>query len=308
MRRLAALVALGLLAAGACSSRPTEAEQRAAVVRDTAAAVGAYVDALDRGDLAAADELRCAAARVEPAVLDQVLGPLVARLREDLDGLRVAEVELVNRIDGVVHARVDLVGADGPVYPALVEEDGELRLCGASIDGAAERVASLKTRDGLDLRSTAPLAEVVDATPPAGFTAQAGSAPLGFLAQLAGFEAGEGRTWEEDAGGRTVSLVAVDLDTAAHARAALQALERELHDSITEIVDGVPQGTRAYRYLAGYQLLLQPPGAGPVADYVGFRWGSRIAFAYVGPLADGDGHALLQQVAATLTAAARLEG
>lgn len=306
MRLLAVIVVF----LAACSTPPTEADERAAVLREARQAVEGYVAALRDGELAAADELRCEAARLPPTEREAVLAPVVAEVRRDLGDLAVDEVELVNRIDGVVHVRVELRGADGPVYPALVEEDGALRLCGASIDGAAELVASARTRDGTDVLSAATLEELVSVPPVPGFSSvpQAADAATGILQQLDGYQAGRSVQWREAGAGRTVSVAVVDLDTAEHARAAQQVLERELHDSLTELIDGLPTGTRAFRYLAGYQLLLQPPGAGPVADYVGFRWGSRVVAVYVVPLPGDADHALALATAAAVEAAARLQG
>jgi hypothetical protein len=95
----------------------------------------------------------------------------------------------------------------------------------------------------------------------------------------------------------------VDLDSPQHARAAQHLLEADFGDAITERFDVPSPAARAFRYQAGYQLLLQPPGVGSVADYVGFRWGNRIAVVYVVPLEPADDHALALAVAAELDTA-----
>jgi hypothetical protein len=287
---------------GACSS-PSTADQRAALLRDVRSSIGRYVAALDRGDLAAADELRCQAARLPAGERQAYLAPVVDELHAALGPLRVQELGLVNRIDGVAHVRVQLQGAPGPVYPALVEEDGEQRLCGASIDGAAEALASEKTRDGVAAMSTVDLAALTAIAPLPGFTRVEGEVlPPGLLENLDGFAGAEGTRWDAP-DGRTITITVVDLDTPQHARAAQRELEADIVDAVTERFDVPSPAARGLRYLAGYQLLLQPPGVGSVADYLGFRWGSRIAIAYVVPLGQADDHSLALGVAAELAAA-----
>jgi hypothetical protein len=301
-RPLAAAALVALLLAGACST-PSAADRRTALLRDVRSSIGRYVAALDRGDLAAADDLRCKAARLPPDEREAYLAPVVDELHAALGPLRVAELELVNRIDGVTHVRVQLEGAPGPVYPALTQEDGEQRLCGASIDGAAEALASEKTRDGVATRSTVPLGAITSIAPLPGFTAASGDVlPPGLLERLDGFVGASGARWDAGTGG-SISITAVDLDSPQHARAAQRSLESDLSDAVVERFDVPSPAARAFRYQAGYQLLLQPPGVGSVADYLGMRWGSRIVLVYVVPLGQGDDHALALGVAAELAAA-----
>jgi hypothetical protein len=309
-RRLAAswVVLLGLGLA-ACAT-PSEADQRAALVRDASAAIGGYVSALRRGDLAVANEHRCAAARLAPEDQEAFLTPVAEDLDRDLGGLAVASLEIINRIEGVTHVRLRLRGADAPVYPALVKEDGELRLCGATIDHAAELVASAKTRDGSDERSGATLDDLVGRLQPAAGFHQATGVDLsiGLLDAVPGFRSARGVRWDEDAGARSVSITVVDLDTAAHARAAQRVLEGELLDAVTDPIPGPTPAARGFRYLAGYQLFLQSPGTGSVGDYVGFRWDTRVVAIYVVPLTAADDHALVLDTAAELLAAAQVGG
>jgi hypothetical protein len=305
-RRLAAPVLAALLLASACST-PSAADRRADLLRDVRSSIGRYVAALDRGDLAAADDLRCKAARLRPEDRATYLGAVVDELHVALGPLRVQELGLVNSIDGVTHVRVQLQGAPGPVYPALVREDGEQRLCGASIDGAAEAVASEKTRDGVAERSTVELSALAAVAPLPGFTAEPGDAvPAGLLDRLAGFVDATGTRWDGP-DGRTISLTVVDLDSPQHAHAAQRALEADLTDAVTERFEVPSPAARAFRYQAGYQLLLQPPGVGSVGDYLGMRWGTRIALVYVVPLGQGDDHALALAVAAELAAASGVD-
>lgn len=299
------LVALGL---AACST-PSEADQRAELVRHAGAALGGYVADLDRGDLAGANERRCAAAQLSSDEQQAYLAPVVAELQRGLGGLAVASVEIINRIDGVTHVRLRLRGADAPVYPALVEERGELRLCGASIDHAAELVASAKTRDGSDETSAASLDELMAAPALDGFQpAGDGALPPGLLDQLPGFVDARGTRWDETGGERSVSITVVDLDTPRHARAAQQVLEGDFLDAVTESIPGPTPAARGFRYLAGYQLFLQSPGTGSVGDYVGFRWGTRVVAVYAVPLTPTEDHALALGAAGRLLAAARLAG
>jgi hypothetical protein len=301
-RRLVATALAALLLAGACST-PSSADRRAALLRDVRSSIGRYVAALDRGDLAAADELRCRAARLPADQREAYLAPVVDELHAALGPLKVAELGLVNRIDGVTHVRVQLAGAPGPVYPALIREDGEERLCGASIDGAAEALASEKTRDGVATRSTVGLDALAGIAPLPGFTAEAGDVlPTGLLENLAGFVEASGARWDGP-DGRSIAITAVDLDSPQHARRAQRVLEADVGDAVTERFDVPSPAARAFRYQAGYQLLLQPPGVGSVADYLGMRWGSRIVLVYVVPLGQGEDHALALGVAAELAAA-----
>jgi hypothetical protein len=300
---LAGLVALG--AAAGCSG-PSASEQRADLLREARATIGAYVGALDRGDLAAADALRCRAAQLPAEERAAHLAPVVDQLRRELGGLRVQELGIVNRIEGVAHVEVRLAGGREPVYPALVEERGRLRICGASVEPAALARASEKVHDGVAATSGATLDALAGVAPVPGFTAEPGdAAPPGLLEQLDGFVAGRGARWRADDGsGRTISITVVDLDSPQRARAAQRLLEDELGDAVVDRFDVPSPAARAFRYLAGYQLLLQPPDAGPVGDYVGLRWGSRIALVYAVPLGHGDDHGLALAVAAELAAAA----
>jgi hypothetical protein len=296
------------LALAACST-PSKADQRAALVRDAGAAIGGYVGDLARGDLAGANERRCTAAQLSPDEQQAYLAPVVDELQRDLGGLAVGSVEIVNRIDGVAHVRLRLRGADAPVYPALVDERGELRLCGASIDHAVELVASAKTRDGSEEVSSASLDDLVAAPPVDGFERAADSAlPPGLLDQLPGFVAARGTRWDEAGGARSVSITVVDLDDADHARAAQKVLEGDFLDAVTEQIPGPTPAARGFRYLAGYQLFLQSPGTGSVGDYVGFRWGTRVVAVYVVPLTTDDDHSVALGAATRLLAAARISG
>ena len=45
------------------------------------------------------------------------------------------------------------------------------------------------------------------------------------------------------------------------------------------------------------------PGLGSVGDYVGFRWGSRVAALYVVPVAGADGHDVVLAAARAVAAA-----
>jgi hypothetical protein len=298
----AALVAVALVPA--CTSRPTATERRAELVRDARSSIGDYVADLDRGDLAGADALRCHAARLPPEAQRAYLGPVVDELKAALGHLRVASLELVNSIAGVTHVTVRLAGAPAPTHPALVEEDGKLRLCGSSIDGAAELWASNKTREGSDTPSGVPLDQLVGVAPLAGYQRQDGDAvPPGLLDQLVGFVDARGSVWDGPEG-RTVSITVVDLDTAAHAKAAQRVLEGDFQDDVTSIIDGPSPAARGFQYLAGYQLFLQPPGVGSYGAYIGLRWGSRIAAVYVQPLPAGEGTDVVRAVAGELAAAA----
>ena len=308
VRLATSVVVLLAVGAGACST-PSEADQRAALVRDAGAAIGGYVSALRQGDLAAADEHRCAAAQLPPEEQEAYLAPVVAELERDLGGLEVGSVEIINRIEGVTHVRLRLRGADAPVFPALVKEDGELRLCGVSIDHAAELVASAKTRDGSEERSAASLDELVAAAPVDGFQrAEDSDLPPGLLDGVPGFVAARGTRWDDPVGGRSVSITALDLDTAEHARAAQKVLEGDFLDAVSDPIPGPTPAARGFRYLAGYQLFLQSPGTGSVADYVGFRWGTRVVAIYVVPLAATDDHGIALGAAAQILAAAQVGG
>jgi hypothetical protein len=216
----------------------------------------------------------------------------------------VASLSLISSIDGVTHVTVRLEGAPAPTHPALVREDGELRLCGSSIDGAAELWASNKTRAGSDVPSTVPLEDLVSVAPQPGFVREAGDAlPPGLLDQLPGYRDARGTAWDGP-GGRTVTITVVDLDTAAHAIAAQRTLEGDFQDDVTAIIDGPTPAARGFRYLAGYQLFLQPPGVGSTGAYVGLRWGSRIALVYVQPLAPSEGDDVVLAVAGELATVA----
>lgn len=299
---LAVLVALALVV-GACST-PSKEDRRAALIRDATQAVADYVAAVDRGDLQAANGMRCEAARLLAPDVDAFLAPVVDELHAALGPLQVQTLEIVSSIDGVTHLRLQLRGAAGPTYPALVREDGALRLCGSSVDGAAERVASAKTRDGVDATSTVSLEQLVGVTPPEGFTSAVGDTlPPGLLDQLPGFVAARGARWDGP-GGRSISITAVDLDSPDHARAAQRFLEGDFLDAITDAIPGPTPAARGFRYVAGYQLYLQPPGVGSVGDYVGFRWGSRVVAVYVVPLTSADDHALALAAATALAQAA----
>jgi hypothetical protein len=288
----------------ACSGRPTGAERRADLVRGARASIGGYVSDLDRGDLAGADALRCRAAQLPPEAQAAYLAPVVAELKAALGHLRVADLELINSIDGVTHVTVRLEGADHPTHPALVEEDGKLRLCGSSIDGAAELWASNKTRDGSDAPSPVPLDQLVGVPPLAGYQREAGDAlPAGLLDQLDGFRDARGTAWDGP-DGRRVTITVVDLDSAAHAKAAQRTLEGDFQDDVTAIIDGPTAAARGFEYLAGYQLFLQPPGVGSYGSYLGLRWGSRIAAVYGQPVPAGQGADLVRAVAEELVAAA----
>jgi len=256
-----------------------------------AALIEEYISAINSNDVDTAMSLRCVGARLDEAELP-VAGDQIRRLIDASGPTEVLSIEEaiidaepLDNGDDVATYRVALANdapeSDGVVILAVVDQDGERRLCGVLTEWRAllpdEQEPTLvdlgATKVGLE-------AIVPDVEIPGMTVIEAGPLPEGETAP------GWGRTWQAgDYGG----CRAFAQSGSVASEAVEHFVERALSDGVEMWeVPGEP-GILGVRILGYAWLWTQPPGSGPFTDYAFARMGNTLIGASCANLsADAD--------------------
>jgi hypothetical protein len=270
-----------------------------------------YVAALDRGDSAAANALRCTKGQVPPNLLES-WAKEVADVRTALGGaLRVATVRQVdpatlsdlNGNPPAAQLAYTLRRVSGPatqpIDVAMVTENGVTRLCGAlqepSLDAQkALAVATITPAPG----EIADLATALPATVLPGYT-QAADLKVADLSGLPGATEGWSRVWTSAHGGLHVSLLrtksGVDANTLAHRILAAPGVDT------AEVVGNLTNGFVGVSVVGSAWTWVQPADVGARVDRAVAVVGEVVVSVEVGGVTAAGGHSLLQQAVKSLS-------
>jgi hypothetical protein len=281
MRTIVALAACGM-ALVACTdsgsgdagtSTTAAASSTTAVVEDSV--VTRYLAALDQGDIAAANALRCTQGRVPDDTLS-LFEAEVASVKAAAGGqialLQASIVEPIT-LGSLYGARPDsqvafsLATPDGPtslLAVAIITEDGEPRLCGAMQEGSpgvqsavsASTITPLPTTIA-DLATALPTEIVPGAT-------QVDDTEVSDLSQVPGALAGWTRAWSVPGGGVRVTLFRSDSGDSAMTLAK-QILSGPGLDSAEHLAD-LPNGYQGVSAVATPWTWVHPASLGTRVD------------------------------------------
>ncbi len=302
-------IALVLLAS-ACSSGSNGTPTSSATPALGADVLRKYVADLDKGDIAAANQLRCTKGRVPANLLDQ-WGSEVARVRTAAGGsLAVASVAGVSPVtlaslDGNAPAgqlSYTISTPSGPSTPielAVISEGGALVLCGAMQTPAVptQRVLAQAVIAGQPGTITT-LATALPATVLAGYV-EADERAVADLTGIPGATEGWTRVWNTPGlAGLRVSLFRTagrsDSDTLAHRLLASPGLDS------AATIDNLDNGFVGVSVVASAWTWVQPASIGLRVDRAVAVVGDVVVSVELGGVDVKDGHRLLQQVATAL--------
>lgn len=267
-----------------------------------------YVDLLDAGDFEGANALRCSGARIADADAEQFMNE-IDRIRQSagvpLEAVELGEVvggtfEAADGSDVIREVRFRLrttAGTSSPVHVAIVEENGQERLCGSTADVSVAlgrqllQAPVVASPTGLgDVRG---LVERVEATF-AGAAANGGVCPAPTSEPVVESWCTSWRTG--GFGGVTVAVHRF-ADSTSAAVAASDRFQNRAHEA-TEIFDiaALPDAV-ALRHLASGWTLLQPADLGDQMDAVIAVFDDTVVFIGVSPTAASDDFAAVTEVA-----------
>jgi len=322
MRRAWVLVTCSAAVAAGCASDSTPAAgpTSTAISPTTPAAAGAtpatataavlqYLDALSKGDLSAADGLRCVEGRVPESSLSQ-LGTVTAPLKELVGGtfnatsLQVVDPITLASLSGdkpdvqVAFGLATESGSSSLLAVAVVTEDGQPRLCGSMQEGAP---AVMNRVDAAEF--TPVLAQVTNLSvgippDPIPGAKQLEDRAMTDLSSVPGATEGHTRAWGlPEAGGlRITALRSENFQGAiALARASLAASGLDA----AEFLDDLPSGFKGISEVADSWTWVHPASLGDRND-VAAGVVNDVAFvvAVSGPAAGGDHQTLIDAVTA----------
>ena len=288
------------------STSPTTSPTTA-VVDDSI--VTRYLTALDQGDLAAANALRCNQGRVPDDVMALFEAEVAAVKRAAGGSIALQQASIVEPITlgSLYGERPDsqvafsLVTADGPsslVAVAVITEDGEPRLCGSMLEGspgvqsavsAATFTPSAVTLT--DLSTVLPAEIVLGAT-------QVDDAEVTDLSKVPGAVGGWTRAWSVPGGGVRVTLFRADTSDAA-VTLAQQVLQAPGLDSAEHLAD-LPNGFQGVSAVSSPWTWMHPASLGTRVDTAAGVAGDVTVVVEVTGVHAGEGHDVVTQAVTNL--------
>ncbi len=247
-----------------------------AATREIPPVVNLYVEALDSGDIAAANAMRCEKGRVPDSVID--------RFRTEVDLLRTAAgghlttgtLKLIDPVTlgslygtrpdaQVAFSLLDPAGESSLVAVAVITEGGQQRLCGSMQEGSPGVQADIAA--STIVWNEGPVGSLATALPAEllpGST-QVDDAPVGDLSQIPGALDSWSRAWSTpDAGGLRVTLFRMGSSDAA-LTLAKQILQTPGLDTAEQIT-GLPKGYQGVSVATSAWTWVQPASLGLRTD------------------------------------------
>lgn len=268
-----------------------------------------YVELLDAGDFIGANALRCSEARVRDAKADQFMNE-IDRIRQST-GVPLEVAELVEVVDGTVDLTEDdsdvsremefrlrtAAGTSSLVRVALVEEDGQERICDSipdvSITLSRQLTEAPIVADPTSVGDARDLVERVEEA----FTDRATKVDECPSPTSERVLEGWCTSWPTgDFGGVTVTVHRFADSTSAEAAAADLLSNRAGVATATFDIDTLPEAI-ALRHLASSWTFLQPADVGDHIDIVIAVFDDTVVFIGVSPTAPDDDFAAVTEVA-----------
>ena len=303
LRAVLLLAAALAVALSGCTESETPSDRGSPTTRTDSHAkvVRAYVDALARGELEAANWLRCQEDRYPEDALGPILARVVEHLKAELGRLEIAVLSRESATaDGTAFA-MRLAGSERDVLIRVVREDGTYRVCGQALPEAKE--AQRSARQILDSVPTEMRpADLSSAEPPSGFRQSSIVPSTAFLEQQLGAEAARSLLWEAREGDAQVIVGAAQYSSAEDAVRAAAAAESEFGPNVMATFDPGTTAARGFRYASGFGTFIQPSDAGPFADHVTMLFDKLLITITVVPLGHDDDHHAALAAVDTLTA------
>lgn len=269
-----------------------------------------YLTALDQGDLAAANAMRCNQGRVPDDALEQFAAEVSSVKSAAGGSIALQQASIVEPITlgSLYGERPDsqvafsLATPDGPtslLAVAVITEDDEPRLCGSMQEGSpgVQSAISASTITPLagpiaDLSSALPAAIVPEAV-------QVDDAEVTDLSQVPGAVAGWTRAWSVPGGGVRVTLFRADTSPAA-ITLAKQVLSGPGLESAEHLAD-LPNGFQGVSAVSAPWTWVHPASLGARVDTATGVVGDVTVVVEVTGVLAGAGHDVITEAVTNLT-------